>query len=205
MTKFATQTFLRGLAVVVPIAAAAYVVYWLTGDAESLIKTGLLSVLPEQYYLPGLGLLLVVTGIFCVGLLMYPWLTRVILQGTDRLLRKVPLVNMVYSPIRDLMEMIGGDVTEKLGQVVLVKVPDTGFEAIGFVMDDDLSHLPEGFPKEDHVVVYLQMSYQIGGYSFVVPRSAIRPVDMSVQQAIRWVLMAGISGPQKKAKAEERH
>lgn len=198
MTEKLTRVFLRGLAVVVPIAAAAYIVYWLAGDAESLIKEMLLQVLPERFYVPGLGLLLVVVGTFVIGLLMYPWLTRVVLNGIDRIIRKIPLVGMVYSPIRDLMDMIGGDMTEKLGQVAMVTIPGTGFETIGFIMEDDTSHLPEGFAKEDHVVVYLQMSYQIGGYCFVVPRENVRSVDMSVQQAIRWVLMAGVSGGAKK-------
>lgn len=197
MTEFLTRTFLRGLAVVVPMAAAAYIVYWLAGDAETMIKGMLLSSLPERFYVPGLGLLLVVSGTFVVGLLMYPWLTRVVLNGIDRVIRRIPLVGMFYGPIRDLMDMIGGDMTEKLGQVVMVTVPNTGLETLGFVMQEDTSKLPEGFSKGNHVVVYLQMSYQIGGYCFVVPRENIRPIDMSVQQAIRWVLMAGVSGSGK--------
>ncbi|GAB4141866.1 MAG: DUF502 domain-containing protein [Planctomycetaceae bacterium] len=199
MAQFLTRTFLRGLAVVVPIAAAAYVVFWLAGDAEELIKPGVMLILPERYYVPGLGLVLVVVGTFCVGLLMYPWLTRVILQAGDTLMRKIPIVGMVYSPIRDVMDMFGGDVSQKFGQVVMVTFPGTKMEILGFIMQNDLSGLPEGFSKEGHVVVYLQMSYQIGGYALIVPEEAIRPVDMPVQQAIRWVLMAGVSGaPTKK-------
>jgi uncharacterized membrane protein len=199
MMQFLTRTFLKGLAVVLPVAAAAYLVYWLAGDAERLIRRLLLSALPDQYYVPGLGLLLVVSMIFGVGLMMYPLLTRMILNGLDRLMRKVPLVNLIYGPVRDLMDMIGGDMTDTLGQVVMVTIPNTGLQAVGFVMQSDLSSLPEGFEKDDHVLVYLQMSYQIGGYCFVVPRDAVRPVDMSVQQAIRWVLMAGLTGGQAKA------
>lgn len=194
MTHFVTRTFLKGLAVVVPVSAAAYLLYWLAVDAESLIRRVLLSALPDRYYVRGLGLLLVVSTVFVVGLLMYPWITRIILNGLDGLLRRIPLVNLVYGPVRDLMDMLGGDMTDKLGQVVMVTVPNTGLQTLGFVMQSDLSDLPEGFDKDDHVVVYLQMSYQIGGYCFVVPRDAVRPVDMSVQQAIRWVLMAGVSG-----------
>jgi len=205
MMHFLTRTFLKGLAVVFPVAAAAYLIYWMTIGAERLIKSLLLQVLPEQFYVPGLGLVLVVAGIFGIGLLMYPWLTRIFLQGADRLLRRVPLVNMIYSPIRDLMEMFGGDVTQKLGQVVMVTVPGTGLETIGFVMQEETAHLPDGFAKDGHVVVYLQMSYQVGGYCFVVPRDNIRPVDMTVQQALRWVLMAGVSTPgQRKAKSIEK-
>lgn len=194
MTTFVTRTFLKGLAVVVPLAAAAYIIYWLVVEAESIIKRLLLTVMPEDLYVPGLGLLVVVSGIFTVGLMMYPVLTRFMLESTDRIIRKVPLVGMVYSPIRDLMDMLGGDLTGNLQQVVMVTIPNTGFETIGFVMQNDTASLPDGFAKDDHVVVYLQMSYQIGGYCFIVPRENIRPVDMTVQQAIRWILMAGVAG-----------
>lgn len=200
MTQFLTRTFLQGLAVVLPIAAAAYLVYWLAGDAESLIKGLLLQVLPQRFYVPGLGLLLVVAGIFGVGLLMYPWLTRKVLDSADALIRRIPLVNLVYNPIRDLMDMVGGDMTDKLGQVVIVTLPGTDWETIGFVMQNDAAQLPGGFAGDDRVVVYLQMSYQIGGYCFVVPRENVRHSDMSVQQAMRWVLMAGVSGVGKAGK-----
>ena len=191
--KFVSQTFLKGLAVTVPIAAVAYLVYWLAGDAEAAIRGLLLSAMPEQYYVPGLGILLVLGTIFCIGLLMYPWLTRVTLEATDRGMRKIPLIGAVYAPVRDLMDMVGGGVGDSLNQVVMVQIPQSSFEMLGFLMQDDTAQLPDGFPKDDHVVVYLQMSYQIGGYCFVVPRESIRPVDMSVQQAIRWVLMGGLS------------
>lgn len=200
MAQFITRTFLRGLAVVAPIGAALYIVFWMARESEALIKVGLLRIIPDSYYVPGLGVTLVVAGVFVVGLLMYPLLTRILLDGIDQVLRKIPLIGMVYSPIRDLMDMLGGDVTDKFGQVVMVTVPGTGLETIGFVMQNDTAKMPDGFSKDDHVVVYLQMSYQIGGYCFVVPRSSIRPVDMSVQQAIRWVLMAGVSGGGKKEK-----
>jgi uncharacterized membrane protein len=93
------------------------------------------------------------------------------------------------------MDLFGGDVQEQLGQVVLIKIPNTNIETLGFITRDDLSDLPEGFPGEGHVVVYVQWSSQIGGYCFVVPRDAIRAVDMTVEEGMRWALTAGVSGP----------
>jgi uncharacterized membrane protein len=68
-------------------------------------------------------------------------------------------------------------------------------ETLGFVTRDDLSDLPDGLSKNDYVVVYVQWSSQIGGYCFLVPRSAVRPVDMTVEEGMRWALTAGISAP----------
>jgi uncharacterized membrane protein len=204
MIRFATRIFVKGLVVVLPIMAAVYVVLWMLRDSEALVKGLLLAIMPEDHYVPGLGLGLFLAGIFCVGLLMYPWVTRKLLEGVDGLLRKVPLFGAIYSPARDLMDVLGGDVEQKLGQVVLIKIPNTNMETLGFVTRDDLSKLPDGFTKDNHVVVYVQWSSQIGGYCFVVPREAVRPVDMTVQQGMRWALTAGISAPDSATRSQNQ-
>jgi uncharacterized membrane protein len=204
IVRFLTRTFVKGLAVVLPVAAAIYVIVWLTRDVDALVKGLLLKVIPPDFYVPGLGLVVVVAGILCVGLLMYPWLTRKLLDGADRVFRRIPLFGMIYSPARDLMDMFGGDVQEQLGQVVLIKIPNTSVQTLGFITREDLSGLPEGFPADEHVVVYVQWSSQIGGYCFVVPRDAVRPVDMTVEEGMRWALTAGISAPDASAPATER-
>jgi uncharacterized membrane protein len=57
-----------------------------------------------------------------------------------------------------------------------------------------MENLPEGFRAEDSVLVYLPLSYMIGGYAVLIPRSAIRPVDMSMEEAMRFTLTAGVTG-----------
>ena len=145
MLTFLTRTFLKGLVVVLPIVAAVYILVWIVRDGEAAVRNLVLTIVPEDYYVPGMGLSLVVVGVFCVGLLMYPWVTRKLLDGVDRGLRRIPLFGMVYSPARDLMDVLGGDVEQKLGQVVLIKIPNTNMETLGFVTRDDLSDLPDGF------------------------------------------------------------
>lgn len=203
MVKFFTRTFFKGLVLVLPFVVTVYIVLWIVRDSEAAVRNLLLLVLPERYYLPGAGLALVVAGVFGVGLLMYPWLTRKLVDFIDRLLRRIPLFGSVYSPVRDLMEVLGGDMEKRLGQVVLVKVPNTDLETLGFVTRKDLQDLPEGFSKDNRVVVYVQWSSQIGGYCFVVPREAVRPVDMTVEEGMRWALTAGISAPTVRPQAVE--
>ncbi|MDH5470579.1 MAG: hypothetical protein OEX75_08300, partial [Gammaproteobacteria bacterium] len=56
----------------------------------------------------------------------------------------------------------------------------------------------------DNVLVYLPLSYMIGGYAVLMPRSAIRPVDMSMEEAMRFTLTAGVTGgngPKKKSRS----
>lgn len=198
MTKLITRTFVKGLVVVLPVLAAVYVVFWMVRNLEALPKGLLLRIVPDAYYVPGLGFVLSAAAVFLLGLLMYPWLTRRLLKGADRLMRRIPLFSMVYGPVRDFMDLLGGDMKEQLAQVVMIEIPNTNMKTLGFVTRQDLSDLPEGLDKADHVVVYVQWSSQVGGYCFIVPRDAVRPVDMTIEEGMRWALTAGISGPKNK-------
>jgi uncharacterized membrane protein len=202
MTRWIMRTFVKGLAVVLPIAAGAYVVLWLIRDTEALLKDSLIEILPKGAYVPGMGLAVLLAAIFLIGLLMYPWLTRKLFDRADGIFRKVPVFGTVYGPMRDLMDMFGGDMTEQLGQCVMVRIPGTDIETLGFVTRSDLSNLPEGFKKEGHVVVYVQWSSQVGGYCFILPEEDVRPVKMSVEEGMRWALTAGVSGPKATADAQ---
>jgi uncharacterized membrane protein len=54
--------------------------------------------------------------------------------------------------------------------------------------------MPEDLRGGDRIMVYLPMSYMIGGYAVLVPRSAVRPLDMNMEEAMRFALTAGVTG-----------
>lgn len=62
---------------------------------------------------------------------------------------------------------------------------------IGFVTQAD-DQLPEDFQR-DYVMVYLPMSYMLGGYAVLVPRASVQPLNMSMEEAMRYVLTAGVT------------
>ena len=67
-------------------------------------------------------------------------------------------------------------------------------KVIGFVTQADLGKMPVEFRKEDTILVYIPMSYMIGGYTVFLPRSAVRTVDMNMEEAMRFTLTAGVTG-----------
>jgi uncharacterized membrane protein len=73
-----------------------------------------------------------------------------------------------------------------------VTIGDTPLRLIGFITREDFGDLPVGIGGDDAVAVYLPMSYQIGGFTTMVPRSAVQPVDMSIEQAMRFAVTAGM-------------
>ena len=188
-----TRTFLTGLATVLPVVATLYLVYWLASSAESILGAGLRLVLSDRFYWPGLGVALGAAIIFAVGLLMHTWLARTIFSWWERLLYRLPLIKSIYGAFRDLLSFVAAPRDKALQQVVAVRIGETDMRLLGFVTRDDLQDMPKGLAEADAAAVYLPMSYQIGGYTLLVPRSALQAVEMSLEDAMRFAVTAGLS------------
>lgn len=186
------RTFLSGLAVVAPIVITIAVLLWLVGTTEALLGAVLRVVLPDELYRRGLGFVFALGFIFVVGLLTEALLFRRVLGWFEALLDRIPLVKTVYGAVRDLMSLFAGTGKRSFSRVVMVRLPNSEIELIGFVTLEDFSRLPLG-QGPDRVAVYMPMSYTIGGYTAFVPRSCLRPVEMSLEDAMRLAVTAGLS------------
>lgn len=198
MFRFLIRTFLKGASVLIPILVSVWVLYAVVRAVEQAARK-MLSALGLEFYFPGLGVLLTLGLMLGFGLLMYPWLTRKIVDWLERQLRRIPIFKTVYSPLKDMMSMMSGDISEKLGKPVFVKLPNSDVETLGFITrrpSDADSQLPDGC-----LLVYVQMSYQLGGFTFIVPENTVRDSGLSVEEGIRWALTAGLSTTKPDPKA----
>lgn len=188
--------FLTGLFAVLPILVTISLMMWLIGAAESVLG-GLLSVLlPGDAYRRGMGLFGALLLIFAVGIAMQGLVTRQLLAWLDHYLNRIPFIKTIYGAARDLTELVSNPGGQKLGKVVMMQWPEQPFRLVGFVTLEDLSRF-EIADDEDCVAVYLPMSYQIGGYTLLVPRRYLTPLDMSLEDAMRFVVTAGVSRTDK--------
>ena len=192
--KMVTRMFLKGLAAVLPITVTLYVLYWLGSTAESLLGRGLKMLIPGSLYWPGMGVAAGLVLVFVIGVLMKAWLFRKVFRWGERLVERIPLVKALYGSVRDLMGFFSGSDKKAMRKAVMVTAGNPSLRLIGFITREDFSDLPAGIGDDDTVAVYLPMSYQIGGFTTMVPRSAVQPIDMSVEQAMRFAVTAGMSG-----------
>jgi uncharacterized membrane protein len=190
--KSVGRIFLTGMLTVLPVLATVYLVVWLVTGAERFVGKQLMWLIPDEYYRTGMGLLLAISAIFAVGLLMHALLFRKLFGWAERLLLEIPLVRSVYGALRDLFGLFAGDDEDHALQVVSVTLPGTDMRALGFVTRRDFAGLPEGIGREGEIAVYLPMSYQIGGYTLFLPREQAVPVDMSREEAMKFILTAGL-------------
>ena len=148
--------------------------------------------IPAGFYHVGMGLAVGIAAIFVVGVLMRAYIVRRLFALTEKIFLNVPLIKTIYAALRDFFGLFAGQDDQVSLQVVTVKIPGSDMRLMGFVTRDHFSDLPDGVAGEGEVAVYLPMSYQIGGYTVFMPRSQIKPVAMSREQAMRFVLTAGL-------------
>lgn len=194
--KTLSGTFLQGLAITLPITLTIALLYWLVAMAEDFLGGLIQYLFPAWQYWTGLGTLLAIAIVFVAGILMNLWIARRLMTGVDALLERVPLVKSIYGSLRDVAKLLSSkDSKSGFKQVVAVRVTEN-VRLIGFVTLEDfagLPHAPKGSEK-NIVGVYLPMSYQIGGYTVFLPKSLLEPLDMSIEDAMRFTLTAGVSG-----------
>ncbi len=195
MFKSISKTLLTGFITLLPIVLTIYLLYWLAVSSENVMGGALRWLLPDAIYFPGLGMFAGLLVVFLVGLLMKAILIRQLFAFGEQILYRLPLIKTVYRATRDLFDFFSPN-KDGLGQVVAVT--HNGIEMIGFITQTDQQRLPESFREQDKVLVYLPMSYMIGGFTLFIPRDQVRALNMSMEEAMRFALTAGITGKNNK-------
>ena len=194
MVGFISKNILTGLVTILPVALTLYLIYWLAVSAESVLGGIIRLGLPENLYWPGMGLIAGLLMVFIVGLLMHAYVVQRLFAKGEQVLYHMPLVKSVYRAIRDFFDYFSPTTKREFEQVVAVTIGNTGMQVIGFVTQAIPANLPQGFREEGSILVYVPLSYMIGGYAVLMPRSAVRPLDMNMEEAMRFTLTAGVTG-----------
>ncbi|MCK4586320.1 MAG: DUF502 domain-containing protein, partial [Gammaproteobacteria bacterium] len=186
MLKTISKTFFTGLFTILPVALTLYFIYWLVVSTEFALGSMIQLALPEDLYWPGMGTIVGLLVVFLVGLLMNAYLVRRLFSLGEQILYHLPLVKSVYRAIRDFFNYFSPTKEKEFEQVVSVSIGDTGMQVIGFISQEIPENLPEEFREGDNILVYIPLSYMIGGYAVLIPRSAVRPLKMSMEEAMRF-------------------
>ena len=187
------SALVRGLVVVLPIGFTVWLLWWIGSSTEALLQRAILLVVPPEHYLPGMGIAAALALLLAAGTLFNALLVQSALAAWERFLDRIPVVKTIYGATRDFVKLLPtGGRRRDLRRVVLASFGDA--RVIGFVTQDDAAELGIVGPQEGLVAVYFPMSYQIGGYTALLPRSRIEPLDVPVEAAMRMVLTGGISG-----------
>lgn len=188
--RLLAKLFFRGLAAILPLALTGYLVWWAIATSERGLHQLVVQFLPEERYWPGMGFVLSIALVMAVGTLMYSFVVRQVYSRLTALLERIPVVKSVYGMIVDVVRLFGSADERPFRKVVMVAA-SPGVEMIGFLTREDFADQPD--VGKDNVAVYLPMSYQLGGFTVVVPRDSVRAIDMKVEDALRFCVTAGVA------------
>ena len=170
--------FISGLLFVVPLAVSLWTVYLLYTFIDGLIP------LP----IPGIGFLLVILIISMIGFLFKKFSIASSVLGIETIIKKVPLLNLVYSSVQDLMSSLVGS-KKKFDKPVLVRMNNNLMKP-GFVTAEDLSK--NGL--SGYSTVYFPHSYNFSGNMFLVDKKHIKPIKSSTADVMKYIVSGGVSG-----------
>jgi len=190
------NTFLSGLAAVLPVSITLYLIYWLSTTSEAVLGTLLQVVLPAGVYTPGMGLVAGFVVVLLVGLMVNAYAVRWFIRRGEAWLARVPLVKTIYGAVKDFTRFLPkGGQRRDLQRVVLWRIGNG--HIVGFVTSEfvppKLAAANEALAQTELVAVYFPLSYQIGGHTVFLPRSELIETRFTAEEALRLVLTGGVT------------
>lgn len=194
--RWLRATFVSGLLAVLPIGVTVYILWLVYRALDSLLGRGRpLGDTIERaagHWIPGLGIVLLVLLILLAGVITRSLVGRTVQRSFERAFLVVPGVRRVFGTFKQFVDaVLGRNRADAFKQVVLFEFPQPGTYAVGVVTHENPATLQEAV-GEECVVVYLPNSPNpLGGRLFVVPRRVVKPLDMSVEDAISMFVSSG--------------
>lgn len=189
-----SKIFFKGLIAIIPLTLTLYLLFWFAGTAELALGNIFKFFFPDSWYIKGLGVVLALPLVFFFGVFLESRTFLGLFNNLEELVIKIPVVKSVYTTIRDFSDLFSSKNKAKFKQVVLVNVPPGTVQQIGFITVSDFEDVLPTFIADDQIAVYLPFSYQIGGNTVIMSRGNVTEIDMSVEDALRFIATAGVVG-----------
>ncbi len=186
------RVFLLGLVAVLPAYVTVYVLLALFHLVDGTFAPGIERIV--GFHIPGLGLLVTIVLILAAGFAMNFVIVQRLGRSLEVFIGTIPFVRTVYAAVKQVVQpLLGDDEHMAFKQVVTFEWPGEGLWVVGFLVKEALVG-PEPGP-DDEVVVFLPTNHLHLGYVLATKRSRLRPVDMSIEEALRMQFSLGVAAP----------
>jgi uncharacterized membrane protein len=214
--------FWAGLVIVLPAVISLAVLRWLFGTVANITDTLLIFVParfthhdqgngPMYWYWSLVALTLAVGLISTVGLLARYYFGQKVIEWADMTLMRIPLLNKIYSATKQVNDAFSATNKTAFRTVVLVEFPHAGAYSIGFITSDQQEEVRAKTGRKMVCVFVPATPNPTSGFLLMVPEEKVIKLDMSVPDAIKYVISLGailpdyvpISGHDAKGPAAE--
>jgi uncharacterized membrane protein len=171
--------FFRGLVVVVPLALTVYVCVAIFTTIDNWLG------LPIR----GVGFVLALLTITLIGSMASNLVTRSVLSVVDRMFERLPIVRLLYSSAKDMLNAFVGE-KRRFDKPVLVSLSaDGAVKVLAFLTSESLAELGVA----DHVSVYMPQSYGFAGHILLVPASRVERIDADATAVMAFIISGGVT------------
>jgi uncharacterized membrane protein len=197
---------IAGLLVWLPLAITIWVLLWVVGLLDGIFRAVLraaAALLPASVEplvealvsIPGLGVVLLVvlmllTGVFVTNMFGQWWLRQ-----WDQMLGRIPIVKSIYNSVKQVSDTLFSSSGQAFREAVLVQYPRAGSWTIAFVTGKPGGEVA-GHLQGDHVSVYVPTTPNpTSGFFLMMPRSDVIVLNMSVDEALKYIISMGVVAP----------
>jgi uncharacterized membrane protein len=198
MTKKIKRYLITGLLIWVPLAITLWVLDLLVSTMDRTLQ-----LLPPQWrtegwlgvHIPGLGVVLTVLIVLVTGVLAANIIGQQLVKFWEGVLARIPVVNSIYTGVKQVSDTLFAPGGQAFRKAVLVQWPGPGMWTIAFVTGtpggDVANHL-----QGDYLSIYVPTTPNpTGGYFVMVPRANVIALDMSVDEALKYIISMGVAAP----------
>lgn len=149
----------------------------------------------EHPYLNLTGLFIAIMLIYLAGVLLGNIVGKSLYSRVERLITRIPGFKQVYPHVKQVVDMVIGEKKMAFSKVVVVEYPKDGIWTVGFLTGNSLREI-DGFAGDRVVSVFIPTSpTPFTGFTINMPRSKVQEISMTIEEALRFVITAGVLAP----------
>jgi len=200
--------FVAGLLVWIPLGITLWVQTLLVDAMDQS-----LLLLPARYrsealfgfHVPGLGIILTVAIVLATGALAANFFGRKLLRMGDRMLSRIPIVRSIYGGVKQISDTLFSPEGKAFRRAVLVRYPHAGTWTVALVTGTPEHEVAELLGREQ-ISVFIPTTPNItSGFFLVVPRADTLPLEMTVDDALKYIISMGVAEPAPRPPRPERN
>lgn len=190
--------FITGLLIWVPLAITAWVLALIVRTMDQSLLLLPATIQPERLlglYIPGLGALLTLLVVFLTGLVTANIVGQKLVRFWEGVLARIPVVKSIYYSVKQVSDTLFSGSGEAFRKVLLVRYPHPQAWAVAFQTGTPARDVADMLPEE-HVGVFIPTTPSpVNGFFFFVPRKDVIELDMSVDDALKYIVSMGVVVP----------
>lgn len=189
---------LTGLVVWLPIIITVVVLHFIVDLLDQTVSLLPQSYHPKQligYNIPGLGVIISLLLLFFTGILATNFFGQLLVKWGESILARIPLVRSIYSAAKQVLSAILSTNSQAFREVLLIEYPRKGSWSIGFQTGIANPSISQG-ANEELVSAFIPTTPNpTSGFIILVPKKEVIKLDMSIDEALKYVISLGVMQP----------